>query len=74
MQIELWSFSSDKTYWAATIVKTNVMLLDEKANQWNSTGSSETDPNTSKNLPYDKVACHISKATDGLFTKWHQDN
>lgn len=49
-------YSYIKTYSEAKMIKTNVMLLDEKADQWNSPESSETDSNSNKKLVYDKAA------------------
>lgn len=45
------------------------MLLDEKADQWNSTGSLEIDPNTNNKLACDKVACHINRQK--MDYSWH---
>lgn len=48
------------------------MLLDEKADQWNSTENSETHPNPNKKFVY-KAAYHISRQKT-RFSKCHQGN
>ena len=55
------------------LTKTNLMLMDEKVDQWNSTESLDTGPNPNKKLVHDKAVFYISrpKKKKGLFNKWH---